>query len=132
MKSSAKACLVLLAALSLSALSTNAQTNATPTSTNTPAVAKPRPKPYTGTIASVDSSAKTITITLASGASQTLHIGAKTRLKKDGQAATLADATVGEKIRGSAHKDESGDWVANTVTIGEPKPKASAAPGSQQ
>jgi hypothetical protein len=132
MKSLAKACLVLLAALTLTAFTTNAQTNSPSTSTNAPA-ARPRPKPYTGTIASVDADAKTITVTPAKeGASQTLHIVAKTRIRKDGQPGTFADATVGAKVRGSAHKDDSGDWVANTVVIGElKKPAAAAAPAQQ-
>jgi hypothetical protein len=129
MKSLAKACLVLLAALTLTAFTANAQTNSSSTSTNTPPAAKPRPKPYAGTIASVDADAKTITVTLTKdGTSQTLHVVAKTRIRKDGQPGTFADATVGAKVRGSAHKDDSGDWVANTVVIGEPKPKPAAAP----
>jgi hypothetical protein len=43
----------------------------------------------------------------------------------------LADATVGLKVRGSAHKNDAGEWEANTVTIGDMKPKAAAAPQQQ-
>jgi hypothetical protein len=126
MKLLAKACLALLAALSMTAFTANAQTDST--STNKPPVAaKPRPKPYMGTIASVDATAKTITVTLTSGASQTIHIGSKTKIKKDMEPATLADAAAGQKVKGSAHKDDSGDWVANTVNIGETKKPAAAA-----
>jgi len=129
MKSFAKTCLVLLAALTMTAFATNAQTDSSSTSTNKPpAAAKPKPKAYTGTIASVDSDAKTITVTLASGASQTLKVGAKTKIKKDGEPATLADIAAGQKVKGYEHKGESGDWVANTVNIGEPKPKPAAPP----
>jgi hypothetical protein len=129
MKSIAKICLVVLTALSLTALTTNAQTNSTPapTGTNTPPMAKIRPKPYLGTIASVDATAKTITVTLASGATQVIHVGSKSKIRKDGEPGTFADAVAGQKVRGSAHKDDSGDWVANTVVIGEPKPKAAPA-----
>src|ERR1019366_1410843 len=126
MKSIAKICLVLLAALTMSAYSTNAQTDSSSSSTNKPvtAPAKPKAKAYNGTIASVDTDAKTFTITQASGASQTIHIGAKTKIKKDNQPATSADIVAGQKVKGYEHKDDSGDWVANTVNIGEPKPKA--------
>jgi hypothetical protein len=131
MKSFAKTCLVVLAALTMTAFTTNAQTNSSSTSTNTaPRAAKPRPKAYLGTIASVDADAKIIVVTLSSGAMQTNHIAAKTRIRKDGQPATLADAAAGQKVRGSAHKNEAGEWEANTVVIGDVKPKA--ASGSSQ
>jgi Cu/Ag efflux protein CusF len=126
MKSFAKTCLGLLAGLTLFALTTNAQTNSSSSSTNTPA--KPRSKSYTGTIASVDSAAKTITVTMAKGNSQTIHLTSKTRIKKDGEPATLADAVVGDKVKGYEHKDDSGDWVAGSVNLGETKAKASTPP----
>jgi hypothetical protein len=139
MKSFVKICLVLVTAVTMAADTAHAQTSAATTSTNAPA-AKPRPKskPYSGTIASADSDAKTITVTLANGESQTIKITSKTRIKKgpDGEPATLADATAGQKIRGYEHKDDAGDWVATTVNIGERKPKtaapAAAAPATKQ
>lgn len=120
-------CLVLLTALALAATTANAQTNST--STNAPA-AKPKMKStrYAGTIASVDAAAKTITVTLASGATETLSITSKTKIKKDGEPATLADAAAGQKVKGSSHKNDAGDWVATTVNIGETK---KAAPPAQ-
>jgi hypothetical protein len=129
MKSIAKICLVLLTAVTMAALTTNAQTNSTESSTNTPpAAAKPKPKRYMGKIDSVDNDAKTITITSASGVTQTIHISSKTRIKKDGEPATFADATVGEKVRGTERQDDAGNWTASTVNIGEPKPKPAPAP----
>jgi hypothetical protein len=126
MKSLAKISLVLLAALTLTALTTNAQTSSPAASTNAPA-AKPTLKRYAGKIASFDKDANILKVTLASGDSQSIHIVAKTKVRKDGQVTTLTADAVGEKVRGSMHKDDSGDWVANTVVIGEPK-KPAAAP----
>ncbi len=130
MKSFAKICLVLLAALTMAAFSTNAQTASPPSSTNKPAAAaaKPKAKRYAGTIASVDKDAKTITITLASGASQTIHITSDTKIKKDGKPGIFADAVVGQKVRAFERQDDSGNWVVSTVNIGEPKLKAAAPP----
>src|SRR5271154_420047 len=128
MKSFAKFSLVFLAALALAASAVQAQTNDLPASPNKAPARAPRPKPYSGVVASVDATAKTIPVTLANGSSQTMHVTAKTRFRKDGQPATLADATAGIKIRGSAHKEDSGDWIVHTVTLGEPKAKPAAAP----
>ena len=117
---------VLLAALTLAAYSTNAQTPAPSGGTNAPATARPRPKAFSGKIASVDATAKTITVTLASGTSETFQVTAKTRIRKDGSPATLDDATVGEKIRLSARKNQAGDWVAGAISIGQPRKAAPA------
>jgi len=127
MKSIAKICLVLMTALTMAASTTQAQT--APATTNTPATAKPKAKSvkYAGTIASVDATAKTITVTLASGDSQTIKVTSRTRIHKDGEAATLADAAAGDKVQGYEHKEDAGDWVAGSVNIGLMKPKAAAA-----
>ena len=100
-----------------------------------PAPTNPRPpppsrnrNPIVGKIASVDTDAKTFTVTLASGASQTIHITSRTRIRKDGQPATLADAAAGLKVSGTEREDDSGNWVANTVNIGEPKPNPPQPP----
>src|SRR5271168_1049112 len=128
MKRIAKICLVLLTAMTMAAVTANAQTNSMETCTNTPpAAAKPKPKRYIGKIDSVDAAAKTITFTTASGVTQTIHITSKTRIRKDGQPATFDDATVGEKIRGTERELTPGEWTASTVSIGEPKPKPAPA-----
>jgi hypothetical protein len=126
MKSSfAKICLVLLTAVIMAAFTTNAQTNSSETSTNMPpAKPKLKSKRYAGKVDSVDSNVKTITFTSASGVTQTFHITSKTRIKNEGEPATFADVAAGLKIFGAEHKDDSGDWVATTVNIGEPKKKA--------
>jgi hypothetical protein len=130
MKSFAKICLVLVTAVTLAAFTTQAQTNSMSSDTNKPpgAAAKPKVKRYAGTIASVDKDAKTITITMASGVSRTIQTTSNTRIRKDGEPAVFADAVVGQKVRGSERQDESGNWVAVTVLIGEPKPKPAASP----
>jgi len=132
MKSFAKVCLVLVTVMTMAAYSAQAQTDSSTTTTNTAPAAKPKPKSkkYMGTIASVDSDAKTITVTLASGDSQTIKITSKTRIKKDGEAATLADAAAGQKVQGYERKNDAGDWVAGSVNIGEMKPKAAAPPAA--
>ena len=136
MKSLAKICLVLVTAATLAAFTTQAQTNSMTSDTNKPpgAAAKPRAKRYAGTITSVDKDAKTITLTLASGASLTVHVTSATRIRKDGEPGVFADAVVGQKVRGSYRQDESGNWVAFTAIIGEPKmnPAAPPAPAPKQ
>jgi hypothetical protein len=130
MKSFAKICLVLLTAVTLAAFTTQAQTNSMSSGTNKPpgATAKPKAKRYFGTIASVDKDAKTITVTLAGGASLTLHVTSDTKIRKDGEPGVFADAVVGQKVRGAERQDDSGNWVAATVNIGEPRPKPAAPP----
>jgi hypothetical protein len=132
MKSFAKICLVLLAALTLAGYSTNAQTDSSSPSTNKPATApaRQRGKAYNGTIASVDNDAKTFTVTLASGESQTIHFTSTTRIKKDGAPGTSADIVAGQKVRGTERKNDAGDWVASTVNLGEPKPRTVAPPAA--
>jgi hypothetical protein len=130
MKSLSKFWMLLLAAVMLTAFTVQAQT-ASSASTNTPpAAAKPKPKGkrYMGKIASVDADAKTLTFTMASGTSHVIHITSKTRIKKDGEPATLADAAVGLRVSGQEHQ-EGDDWIASTLNIGETKkPAASATP----
>ena len=132
MKSFAKICLVLVTAVTMAAFTTQAQTDSTSSSTNKPpaAAAKPKARRYAGTIASVDKDAKTITVTLSSGASLTIHVTSDTKIKKDGEPGIFADAVVGQKVRGLERQNDSGNWVAGTVNIGEPKPKAAAPPAA--
>jgi hypothetical protein len=121
--------LVCVVAVGLSAAVVYAQNDtpststSTSTSTNSPdATPKPKKakavsKPYSGTVASVDRDEKTFTITLEKGKSKTLKVTAKTKFKKDGEAATFADVDLGELVKGSMHTNKSGDMVATTVNI---------------
>jgi hypothetical protein len=128
MKSIAKIWVVLAAALTMAAFTVHAQTDST--TTNTPPVAKKKAgsKQYRGKIASVDGDAKTITFSMASGTQHTIKVTSKTHIKKDGDDATFADAAVGLAIRGAYHTNDTGDWIATTVNIGNPAKKAPATP----
>ena len=131
MKSFTHVCLVLVTAATLAAFAAQAQAEAATSSTNKPAAAaKPKGKNYVGKINGVDNDAKTLTIALTNGTSQILHCTSDTRVfSKDRQPAQLADLTAGLSVFGREHQDESGNWVANTVNVGEPKPrKAHSAP----
>jgi hypothetical protein len=122
--------MVFVAAFVIAGLAANAQTDSTATSTNTPpAPAKHHAgKRYMGNVTSVDSEAKTVTFSMTSGKTHTIHVTSKTKIKKDGEPATLADATAGLKISGSYHLDDSQNWVASTLNIGETKKKATPPP----
>jgi hypothetical protein len=120
--------------VTMAAFSAHAQTDSS--TTNTPATKpapRPRAKAFSGTIASVDSDAKTITVTLTNGVPQTYHINSKTRITKDMEPATLASATAGLKVRVYAKKDDDGSMVATSVAIGQLRrsaPPASTPPAS--
>lgn len=135
MKSLTKTCLALLAALALSAFTAKAQTDAsssTSTSTNKPAATTKakRGKQYAGKITAVDKDAKKITFALPGGTTHTVEVTSKTKIFKNGQPATLDDATVGEHVSGTYRLDDSENWVASTVRIGLGKKKAAAAASS--
>ena len=61
--------------------------------------AKAKPLPYRGKVASVDASAKTLTV-----GKRTIKVTDQTKITKQGAAATMADITVGEKVSGSYWK----------------------------
>ena len=71
----------------------------------------------------MDTAAKTFTVKLASGETQTIHFGSKTRIRKDGAPGTSEDIVAGQKVRGTERKDDAGDLVASTVNVGEGKAK---------
>lgn len=83
----------------------------------------PKPKrdtqPFHGKVASVDATAKTITV-----GKQTYNVTSTTKLMKDGKPATFDDAKVGEEVGGVAKKD--GDKL-NIVSLRiGPKPEKAA------
>lgn len=82
----------------------------------------PRALPYRGTISAVDQTAKTFTIE-GKEKSRVYKISDRTEITKDGNAATMADVTEKEAIRGSYWKQEDGTMEAKTVKLG-----AKAAP----
>jgi hypothetical protein len=134
MKSITKLSAILCAAAACVAWPVMAQTSSTPAATNT-APAAPRPargtNSYRGTIASVD--AASMTLTLKVGRNGTVEskvkVTSSTKIKKDGQAATFADAVEGARVSGQGKKNEDGVWTATTMNIvtKAPAPKAPAA-----
>lgn len=140
MKSFAKIGLALALALTMAASTAHAQTDsaapgASSTSTNKPVKPKAHGKRYAGTIESVDADGKTITVVSTSGTTKTYEVTSKTRIKKNGQPATLGDIVKGDKVSGTSHEDpeDSTKLIASTVTIGpirKSAPPASTPPAS--
>lgn len=114
-----------MTAFAATATTVHAQTN---TSTNA-SPARPRPhmgKRYFGKIESVDSDAKTISITMKNGKTETLKIGSATKIKKDNEPATLSDATVGMTVR--AYTTAADTNTASSILLGDVKPRAKTPP----
>jgi hypothetical protein len=85
--------------------------------TNAPAAAAPVKKAkkttavtFSGKVTAVDTNAMTLTV-----GKHTFDITSETKITKDGQPATLADATVGEKATGSYKTVKDGKLSATTV-----------------
>jgi hypothetical protein len=87
--------------------------------------AKTRAFPFRGRIAAVDRESGTITLKGKEKARQ-FRITSGTRIIKDGQPATLADAKVGAEVGGQAQTTEEGQFEALSLRIG-PKPDPGAA-----
>lgn len=73
---------------------------------------------YYGKIASVDSSAKTFTITSKKGKSRVFKMTDTTEITKDGQPATMADVTADQKVHGQYDKQADGTMEAKSVMLG--------------
>ena len=76
--------------------------------------------PFSGNINEIDKSAKTINI--GKQKKRTIQITDKTKIMKDGKAATLDDAKVGDEVGGS-YRDNDGKLEAASLRIG-PKPES--------
>jgi hypothetical protein len=80
---------------------------------------QPAGVPFNGKIAAVNLSAQTLTLT---GKSQrVVKVTPQTKILRNGQPATLADAKVGEPVGGYAKKTEQGILEASSLRLG-PKP----------
>ena len=76
--------------------------------------------PFKGTVEAVDTTANTITVDKV-----TYNVTEKTKITKNGETATLADLTVGTKVRGTAKKSKGSDTLtAATIQVGGGKKKA--------
>jgi len=72
-----------------------------------------RALPFRGKVDAVDKDAKTVKV-----GERVFHVSAQTKIEKDGKAATLADAVVGEPVRGSARKGDDGKMTLVSVSFG--------------
>jgi hypothetical protein len=105
----------------------DANTNAAPVadqSTTTKPKA-PGTIPFHGKLKAVDASAMTLTV-----GSRTFEVTAGTKIFNNGEPATLSDGKVGEPVRGSYLKTESGKLEAVTVHFGaktDEKPKSESS-----
>ncbi len=82
-----------------------------------PAEKTPRAVRFRGSVASVDSTAKTFTIA-GNKNSRVFKVTDKTTVTKDGATATFADITANEMVSGSYWKQDDGSMEAKMVTIG--------------
>ncbi len=92
--------------------------SATATSSDSPAVKAPRATSFRGSIASVDESAKTFT--MSGKKARVIKVTDKTSVTKDGETATFADIAADQKVTGSGWKQEDGTFEAKMVKIGGP------------
>ncbi|MGI8431003.1 MAG: hypothetical protein ACR2MW_01760 [Chthoniobacterales bacterium] len=115
---------VCLAALALSAASSasakdkkapDATASASPAASMAPAK---RGVPYHGKVASVDSAAKTFTITTKKGESRVFKMTEETKYMKDGQPATMTDVVADQEVRGQYLKMDDGTMMAKSVKLG--------------
>ena len=112
--------LCVVATISFAAASTRAAEAAKEKDGKSPATTKasdqPGPLRFYGTISAVDASAKTFTVD-----NQTYSIVAETQMTKaaDDKPATIADATVGETVRGSYTKSSDGKLNVTKVRFGK-------------
>ena len=79
-----------------------------------------RALPFHGKITAIDKSARTIAL-----GERVFQITADTKVVKDGKAASLNDAAVGDQVGGSYTKSDDGKLTARSLRIG-PKPEGEA------
>jgi Cu/Ag efflux protein CusF len=85
--------------------------------------------PYNGKITAADAAAKTVT--LSGEKARVLHITSETRITKDGQPATFADAKVGEEV-GGQYREVDGKLNAASLRIGPAPAKKKKADGEKK
>ena len=124
MKNNIKLSLITIAALAIAAMPLHAA--------DKPEKAEAKPKKEAGAAAATNPN-RTIPFRgkLAAKTDSSITVGARTfevtsetKIMKDGKAATLADAVVGEAVAG-AYRDQDGKLIAKSIRLG-PKPEAAA------
>ena len=105
----------LLGAFLAAGINANAQTKTTKDAAET---AKPKRDwyPFYGTVAAVDTKAKTVSLKKKEG-ERVLQTDAKTTLEQNGKTATLADIKVGNYLHGKLHKNATGEEVVTDAKI---------------
>ena len=78
--------------------------------------------PYHGKVASVDSAAKTFTITTKKGESRVFKMTEETKYMKAGRPATMTEVVADQEVRGQYLKGDGGSMTAKSVMLGL-KPK---------
>jgi hypothetical protein len=79
---------------------------------------KEKTYPFHGTIASTDSTERTITLN-GKSKKRTLFLTSRTKIIKDGHTATLKDASPGEQVSGSIFRNGDGQEEVRTLHIGK-------------
>ena len=107
----------------------DADANLPATSDQTPpGKSKKHGVPFHGKVAAVDAQAMTLTV-----GTMIIHVTADTKVIKNGQPATLADAVVGEQVGGAYLKADDGQLNATLVRFGpKPEDKAKDKPEKKQ
>ena len=83
--------------------------------------------PFHGKLASLDKSAKTITV-----GKRTFRVTPDTKITKNGKAATIEDGVVAEEISGYFKTAEDGKLVATKVTFGQKVDGKAAAAAAEK
>lgn len=92
--------------------------------------AKRETYPFRGVVASVDATARTVTLE-GKGSRRVIAILPDTRLIRAGNPATLEDVKAGEKVGGTLKKSGEGREVALLFRVGD-KPEESSATGKKR
>jgi len=96
----------------------------TKSTNNPPVVAVQKKVPFRGTVASIDKTAKTIT--LKGPKKQVIHITDATKITKEKLPSTIDSISVGSMVSGLKLQASNGNWEALSLRIGVPKPAAAA------
>jgi hypothetical protein len=97
-----------------------------------PATTRPAPHRFSGKVTTIDPKAKIVTI---QPDKLLIAVTDTTKIIKLKVAAKFGDLAVGDTITGFDHKDASGNWVADSLNVGQarqvldaPAPKTFVAP----
>jgi hypothetical protein len=92
------------------------------TNTPKPATTRVTSRRYSGKILSVDTNARVIT--LQGGEKAGIGIPADTKIVKDKQPATIVALAVGQSVSGMERRDRAGNWLADTLNVGDARQPA--------